>query len=301
MMWLSVLGLISIAPHPHDAESVFRWISELNPDRLRRWTFGYIGQQAAANGDGAPPSASTIEEAACGDEAAILQVFEGIDEHKRELFGQLLAIDPTEYRDRLADALTRFRLEVFHQYEEEFGAAIARAATARKAMATRESAGAVIEEVTNGLEYEIPLGVRRVVLVPSVVLRPLSLIDSHREMLLVFYALSDDFLANNPEAPPSWMVKFYKALSDEKRLRILRRLSEGDTSLDELTEMLDISKSTVHHHITILRAAGLIRIQIRPNDKGKEAKCYGLRPQAFLDASTFLESYMRPNQEQALA
>jgi DNA-binding transcriptional ArsR family regulator len=134
-----------------------------------------------------------------------------------------------------------------------------------------------------------------------VILRPLSVIDRHREMLLVFYGLDDDFLINNPEAPPAWMVKFYKAMSDEKRLRILRRLSEGDTSLDELTTMLDISKSTVNHHITILRAAGLIRIQIRNNDGGKESKCYGLRPQAFEDASSSLESYMRPIAESALA
>lgn len=301
MMWLSVLGLISIAPHPHDADSVFTWISDVNPDRLRRWIIGYVGQQAVTHGHAAPPSASTIEEAACGDERAIVEVLQGIDEEKAVPFKQLLAIDPLEYRDRLAAALSRFRHEVFTVHEEEFGAAIARAAAARRAMATRENAKAVIEEVTNGLDYEIPLGVTRVVLVPSVVLRPLSLIDSHRDMLLVFYALSDDFLNTNPEAPPSWMVRFYKALSDEKRLRILRRLSEGDTSLDELTNMLDISKSTVHHHITILRAAGLIRIQIRPNDEGRESKCYGLRPQAFADASAFLDSYMRPNPELALA
>ena len=301
-IWLSVLGLIAIAPHPHDPQSVLSWMKQVNPDRLRRWILGYIGGQAADYNLSDAPSASLVEEAASGDSGALLTVLgDGKEPEERDQFVELFAMAPIEFRDRLVEALSRFNSEVFSRHHEEFGSAIARAATARRAMATRDSAKDVIEQVTNGLDYEIPLGVTRVVLIPSVVLRPLSLIDRHREMLLVFYALADDFLINNPEAPPAWMVKFYKAMSDEKRLRILRRLSEGDTSLDELTTMLDISKSTVHHHITILRAAGLIRIQIRPNDEGKESKCYGLRPQAFEDASAFLESYMRPVPETALA
>ncbi len=301
-IWLSVLGLISVAPHPHDPDSVFNWMAQLNPDRLRRWILGYIGQQEADSNLTPTPSASVVEEAASGDHDALLTVLgEKADAEQRDRFIELFAIEATEFRDRLVTAIRRFRNEVFAPHEEEFAGAISRAATARRAMATRDSAKDVIEQVTNGLDYEIPLGVTRVVLVPSVILRPLSVIDRHREMLLVFYGLDDDFLNNNPEAPPAWMVKFYKAMSDEKRLRILRRLSEGDTSLDELTTMLDISKSTVHHHITILRAAGLIRIQIRNNDGGKESKCYGLRPQAFEDASSFLESYMRPIAESALA
>jgi DNA-binding transcriptional ArsR family regulator len=301
-IWLSVLGLISVAPHPHDPASVFNWMAQLNPDRLRRWILGYIGQQEADSNLTVTPSASVVEEAASGDHDALLTVLgEKADPEQRDRFIELFAIEATEFRDRLVTAIRRFRNEVFAPHEEEFGEAISRAATARRAMATRDSAKDVIEQVTNGLDYEIPLGVTRVVLVPSVILRPLSMIDRHREMLLVFYGLDDDFLINNPEAPPAWMVKFYKAMSDEKRLRILRRLSEGDTSLDELTTMLDISKSTVHHHITILRAAGLIRIQIRNNDGGKESKCYGLRPQAFEDASSSLESYMRPIAESALA
>src|SRR5690606_27895072 len=138
------------------------------------------------------------------------------------------------------------------------------------------------EDVTNGVDYEIPLGVTRVILVPTMVIRPLSLIEQYRDVLMVFYGLADEFINLNPEAPPSWLVKFYKALSDEKRLRILRRLSEADASLDELTQLLDLSKSTVHHHITILRGAGLIRVSMG-SDKG-ESMAYGLRPQALEDA-----------------
>jgi DNA-binding transcriptional ArsR family regulator len=299
IIWLSLLGLISVAPHPHDPDSVFNWIGELNPQRLRRWILGYLGEQTALESNQSPPAPSLIEQAAQGDIDSVREIIgSSMDPDGIDQVVAMFEMDPVEMRDRMATALRRFRTEVYSKYEDEFGRAIAAAAAARRSVATRDSAKAVIEEVTNGLDYEIPLGVCRVILVPSVVVRPLSLIDQYRDTLIVCYGLADDFINPNPEAPPSWMVRFYKALSDEKRLRILRRLSEGDTSLDELTEMLDLSKSTVHHHITILRGAGLVRVSMGST---KAESKYGLRPQAIEDASAFLEGYMRPQDKSALA
>lgn len=298
-IWLSLLGLISVAPHPHDPDSVFNWIGELNPQRLRRWILGYLGEQAALESNQSPPAPSLIEQAALGDIDSVREIIgSSMDPDGIDQVVAMFEMDAIEMRDRMATALLRFRSEVFSKYEEEFGKAIAAAAAARRSVATRDSAKDVIEEVTNGLDYEIPLGVSRVILVPSMIVRPLSLIDQHRDTLIVCYGLADEFINLNPEAPPSWMVRFYKALSDEKRLRILRRLSEGDTSLDELTELLDLSKSTVHHHITILRGAGLVRVSIGAT---KAESKYGLRPQAIEDASAFLEGYMRPQDKSALA
>ena len=298
-IWLSLLGLISVAPHPHDPDSVFNWIGELNPQRLRRWILGYLGEQAALETNQGPPAPSLIEQAALGDIDSVREIIgSSMDPDGIDQVVAMFEIDPIEMRDRMATALRRFRSEVFSKYEDEFGKAIAAAAAARRSVATRDSAKDVIEEVTNGLDYEIPLGVSRVILVPSMIVRPLSLIDQHRDTLIVCYGLADEFTNLNPEAPPSWMVRFYKALSDEKRLRILRRLSEGDTSLDELTELLDLSKSTVHHHITILRGAGLVRVSIGST---KAESKYGLRPQAIEDASASLEGYMRPQDKSALA
>jgi DNA-binding transcriptional ArsR family regulator len=150
----------------------------------------------------------------------------------------------------------------------------------------------VIEDVTRGLDYEVPIGVTRVVLVPSVVIRPLSLIDQQRETLLVVYAVADEFMESDPEAPPSWLLRTYKALGDEKRLRILRRLGEGEASLDELSSVLGLAKSTVHHHISVLRGAGLVRVHV-PHEKGLRHTTYSLREEALGDAVGLLDSYVR--------
>ncbi|MBW2471479.1 MAG: helix-turn-helix transcriptional regulator, partial [Deltaproteobacteria bacterium] len=112
--------------------------------------------------------------------------------------------------------------------------------------------------------------------------------------------VADEFVDTDPEAPPSWLVNTYKALSDERRLRILRRLAEGDTSLEELTEMLGLSKSTVHHHISILRGAGLVRVNLS-HDEGYKHKqrIYSLRDQALGDATGSLDTYLRFEEKEA--
>ena len=294
-MWLGLLGLVASAPHPHDPDRVFDWLAAISPQRLRRWLLGYIG-------DFADPG--LIEAGGDGDMEAVHQIVASakggtIEDEARDQIVAIFDIPGEELRDRMVAALRRFRLEVFAEHEEDFAGAISRAAAAQRATSARDSAKAVIEEVTNGLDYEIPLGVSRVILIPSVVVRPLSLLDQHRDTLLVFYGMADEFIDSDPEAPPSWLVKTYKALSDERRLRILRRLSEEEATLDDLTELLGLSKSTVHHHMSVLRAAGLVRVRITAKGEPKEAKTYALRTQALTSAGEFLDIYVNTGRQEA--
>lgn len=52
----------------------------------------------------------------------------------------------------------------------------------------------------------------------------------------------------------------HKALGDEARLRIVKMLFEKERTLQEITERLQLGKSTVHHHLKLLRAAKLVDI-----------------------------------------
>lgn len=291
-VWLSISALLLSAPHPHDPERVFDWLESIDEQRLRRWILGHTCHC---------DDQALIEQAATGDLDAVVDLISSErsdDDEERSEDDEMIAYSreilfTDDLPGRFAMAIKRFREEVFSAYEEDFAGAISRAAAARRAAPTRGSAKEVVEEVTSGIDFEIPIGISRVVLVPSVITRPLSLIDSARGTLVVYYGVADEFVDSDPEAPPSWLVRMYKALSDDKRLRILRRLSEGETSLDELTDLLGLSKSTVHHHLSQLRAAGLIRVRI-PNDESKsKQKRYTLREQSLSDAGAFLDSYLR--------
>ncbi len=288
-LWLGLLGLVVSAPHPHDPDRALSWLAEINPQRLRRWLLDYVGDHA---------DPSLIEEAADGDIDAVRRIVcDGTSGESSEEIVAIFEIPANDVRNRMVTALSRFRTEIFKDFEPDFSDSIKRAAAAQRAITSRDHAKLVIEQVTNGLDYEIPLGVTRVILIPSVVLRPLSLIDQQRDTLLVIYGMADEFIDSDPEAPPSWLIKTYKALSDERRMRILRRLSEGETTLDELTELLGLSKSTVHHHISVLRVAGLVRVHMGHRADHKENHTYALRGEALANAGAFLDSYVRTDRD----
>lgn len=62
------------------------------------------------------------------------------------------------------------------------------------------------------------------------------------------------------EAPtiPARVSTTFQALSDEKRLRILSLLTEGERCVCELTDALDVGQSLLSFHLKTLRDAGLV-------------------------------------------
>ena len=69
-----------------------------------------------------------------------------------------------------------------------------------------------------------------------------------------------DVLASPPDEPPVGLLRLTRGLSDESRLRILRFVSGGPRSLTEVARFAGLSQPTVHHHLTQLRTAGLVRV-----------------------------------------
>jgi ArsR family transcriptional regulator len=53
-------------------------------------------------------------------------------------------------------------------------------------------------------------------------------------------------------------VKFFKALSDSNRLRILKMLQTRPLCVCEITNVLELATSTVSQHLKILKEAGFI-------------------------------------------
>lgn len=54
-------------------------------------------------------------------------------------------------------------------------------------------------------------------------------------------------------------LPIFKALADESRLRIVHVLGQGVFNVQEITTILDLSQSTVSHHLKTLQQAGVIR------------------------------------------
>jgi DNA-binding transcriptional ArsR family regulator len=54
-------------------------------------------------------------------------------------------------------------------------------------------------------------------------------------------------------------VEFCRALGDETRQRILRKLAEsGELCVSDIVDAFDVAQPTISHHLSVLRQMGLV-------------------------------------------
>jgi DNA-binding transcriptional ArsR family regulator len=67
--------------------------------------------------------------------------------------------------------------------------------------------------------------------------------------------------ARNPDARIHAVVRFFKVLADESRLRILGILATRECGVEELAALLKLRAPTVSHHLARLRELGLVAMR----------------------------------------
>jgi DNA-binding transcriptional ArsR family regulator len=174
----------------------------------------------------------------------------------------LLTHDPVDHGRTVADLVRRFRDSVWEDLEAEAMGPIQRDVTHRRAQL---EAGVPLEQVvleaTNGYELDDDPEVHRVQLLPSYWMRPWLVIGRIGDVEVLSTPVADEFLALPSEAPPPTLLKLFKALADEGRLQLLRRMSAGPIRLGDAVDVLGVTKATAHHHLSILRQAGLVSLR----------------------------------------
>ena len=280
-IWSAFFRLVNGGP---DGESVDEFLARLEDTGATEIRTTLVGSFV----DPEKVDQATVEAAATGDEASIDAVVSCCEEmaDSADDLKKLLSRDAEDGKRDLLKALKGFQAEAFAPIEAQFARAIERDARAKQAMVATMSAERVIEEATNGITIEPGSGVRSVLLVPTAVLRPWVLILEDRDTRIFVYPVADEHMTTDPDAPSPWILKTYKALSDEKRIRVLRRLAAGPASFQELVEHLEAAKSTVHHHLRVLRSARLVRVTLGAD------KEYSLRRGVVGEAAKALEEFV---------
>jgi DNA-binding transcriptional ArsR family regulator len=98
---------------------------------------------------------------------------------------------------------------------------------------------------------------------------------------------SPDVRRGDPRAPDEETLRFFLALGDPSRLRILRLLAERQMYLTELADRMDLTKATTKHHMVKLRDAGLVTLYDRDR-----MTFYELRPDIARHARQLLSNYL---------
>ncbi|MGI2326724.1 ArsR/SmtB family transcription factor [Planococcus sp. YIM B11945] len=140
---------------------------------------------------------------------------------------------------------------------------------------------AEIERVTGGIDYMPEPSVWTIKLVPQVSYRPWVLTIRTADTKLFFYPVKEEHLLE-PGVPSKELISGHKALGDELRLKLLYQLQESPLSLQEMSGQFNISKTTLHHQLTLLKAAKFISV-----DKG----VYSINAKKLEDFTQKLTSY----------
>lgn len=86
--------------------------------------------------------------------------------------------------------------------------------------------------------------------------------------------------------------KFFKALSDETRRRILRLLNESDRTVGEIVGNFHLSQPTISRHLSVLKEANLVVDQ-----RQGQHVIYRLSPAALARSAEDFFGAFRPSQQ----
>lgn len=145
-----------------------------------------------------------------------------------------------------------------------------------------------VERITGGLHLVPEARIRRILLAPSVFVRPFNFVHQGGDWRMFWYPVADEVLETEEGAPSGAMIRLFRALGDPNRLKVLRLLTERDWYLTELATRLELSKPTMKHHLALLRAAGLVTVM----EEGS-LTYYRLRRERLTEGGSELRRYLR--------
>ncbi|MGH2357659.1 MAG: ArsR/SmtB family transcription factor [Candidatus Limnocylindria bacterium] len=290
-VWVNLITLAYGAPAPRDVQIFLDHLGETDADEVRLHMVGFYSRDACRN-----TPAQIIRRAISGDADAareFLRTSYPDWEPWQAFLRWQLERDSETVKAMLVEIVERWAALVWAHESLTVMQILLRDADEKTVLMRELPMEQFIETATNGVEFVPRPGIHRVVMTPSYVNRPWV---SHAEVgdtLILVYPVSDESVSAETDAPPLRLVRLSKALGDEKRLRILRTLADGDRTLMELADLFGVPKTTMHHHMITLRSAGLVAV-------GAGTKRYRLRHESLPDVGALLSGYLRTPAEPAV-
>jgi DNA-binding transcriptional ArsR family regulator len=281
--FIHLTGIVYDTPAPRDVPAFLEHLRQTDPDELRLHLVQFYARETRRS-----TPASVIRAAVGGDPAArdeFLRTSHPEWEPWTRYLKNVLEVDGEPYKAELIAVLEEWAERVWKPESLTIMPIIERDADVKRELQRELPLDQFVTTATNGVEFAPRPGVDRVVMVPSFVNRPLVTYNEVGETLLIIYPVADESVSADADAPPLRLVRLSKALGDEKRLRILRALADGEKSLVELAEMFGVPKTSMHHHMIVLRSAGLVAV-------GVGQKRYRLRTETVPDLGALLGGYL---------
>lgn len=282
--FISLLGFVHVRADDQSAAGVITALRESDPREVVLTMLGYYRRAYRV---ATPPD--VIRRAVDGDRAAIREFertsYAGVG-HWQATLRATLGRDHGQVRDDLVSALSRWHEAAFAAMEPGIEAAqAADAERVRELVATRDLDD-VLDQINPGMTFAREVGQTRVALVPSTIISPGWALTDFGSSLVIVYPAAPGRL--RPGDPPPRLVLLAKALGDELRVRALRELRAGPLNASELARRLDVPRTSLQHHISILVNSGLARMATDDARWGR----LQLRPEAIEELAALAGSWI---------
>ncbi len=257
--WINLAGPLTDLRRAWTVDALRSWVAQSDPEELRLVLTGARRHQLRSRLDDA-----TIAAAVGGDRAARTAWRRALADTLLQVSPWLLAADVATIRRTCLDVIDRLP----HQ---------TRATPLPRIRQRLAEVGpdALVAEVAPGVAYR-PGVLDEVVLVTSPGVSPiLVVLDEVDRTVILHPPLAD----GGPDDAGVRLREVGRALGDDTRIRLLHSLRLAPRTLPELCETLDSPRTTLLHHLALLRSSGLIEIEVVAG----EPNVYALRPAGFDD------------------
>src|SRR5262249_35944349 len=166
--------------------------------------------------------------------------------------------DPAESKQALLELLSGWNEHVLPLLEPTDSTLAERDAEAKRELVKSVPPEQVVERLAPGIQWLPSSEIDRVVLFPAYSPRPWVYMSEYKRVKIFCPPITLD--RERTPGDPAELVRIYKALGDESRLKLLKRLQAGPISLADAAKEIGLAKSTTHHHLAILRQAGFVLI-----------------------------------------
>lgn len=276
-------ALVYDTPAPRDVPAFLDHLRQTDADEIRLHLVQFYSRETRRM---TPPA--VIRAAVAGDPEAkeeFIRTSHPDWEPWSAYLRNVLDADSEAFKAELVDVIEAWADRVWKPESLTIMPILERDAEAKREMLRELPIDRFIPAATNGVEFPPRPGIDRVVMVPSFVRRPVVAFSEFGPVLIIIYPVADESVTAESDAPPLRLLRLSKALGDEKRLRVLRALADGEKSLQELADLIGVAKTTMHHHMIVLRSAGLVSVAVGQ-------KRYRLRRESVPDVGALLSGYL---------